>query len=324
MGDKLTICEDGTLVLTYPDNDVREMTWTTANGAFEITSGNWIGDTATIGEDGVLNVGGSPMKNYIRNDAVEAPVDVAPEAPEASEGDIGFVGTWHMCYLSSGGYTGDLRPMGVTATLILNEDGTGSFDYPEPTEGIWYEEDGFTYFGQGGDNADMPMALLDGGFLQYGSDLGGYLILSQDINAVWDPSMGTALIAPGMDATPAPVVTAEPAAPAVPVEAVDMHDLLDRKFVVKSYTSAGRTDDGSLLGAEYALFFREDGTCDFTLAGTQIPNLPWGLQKVAVGLGEVDAFVINYYGTMFNCVPTATGFDMDYYGTMTMHFVPAE
>ena len=48
------------------------------------------------------------------------------------------------------------------------------------------------------------------------------------------------------------------------------------------------------------------------------------MQQVAVGLNNVDAFVINYYGTMFNAVLTETGFDMDYYGTMTLHFVPAE
>jgi hypothetical protein len=35
-------------------------------------------------------------------------------------------------------------------------------------------------------------------------------------------------------------------------------------------------------------------------------------------------YAINYYGTMFNCTPTASGFDMDFYGTMMMHFVPAE
>lgn len=60
------------------------------------------------------------------------------------------------------------------------------------------------------------------------------------------------------------------------------------------------------------------------MVGMVVPNLPWGLQKVATGLMEVDAFVINYYGTMFNAVVTAEGFDMDFYGTMPLHFAPAE
>ena len=37
-----------------------------------------------------------------------------------------------------------------------------------------------------------------------------------------------------------------------------------------------------------------------------------------------DDPVISYYGMMFNAVLTDTGFDMDYYGTMNLHFVPAE
>ena len=245
-------------------------------------------------------------------------VEEAPaEAAASASGD--FVGTWHMVYLSSGGFTGDMRPMGVNYTLELRADGTGTVDYPEVTDGIWYEQDGFTYFGQGGDSADMPMALMDGGFMQYGSDLGGYLIMSQDPNAVYDPSMGTAQIAPGLDFT-----TEAPAAPAAPTETItDMNARLERKFVVTSYTSMGQDFDASMLGTEYSVIFHENGTCDFTMAGMAMPNLPWGMQKVAVGLDQVDAFVINYYGMAFNAILTDTGFDMDYYGTMNLHFVPA-
>ena len=77
--------------------------------------------------------------------------------------------------------------------------------------------------------------------------------------------------------------------------------------------------DASMLGAEYALYFREDGTCDFTMGGMTMPNLPWSLQTV----DGADAYAINYYGVIFNAVPTDAGFDMDYYGTM-MTFTPAE
>jgi len=241
-------------------------------------------------------------------------------AENASDENAGFVGTWYMCYISAGGFTGDMRSMDVNYTLVLREDGTGTVDYPEFTDGIWYEQDGFAYFGQGGDNADMPMALMDGGFMQYGSDLGGYLIMSQDPNAVYDPSMGTALIAPGLE-----FATYPPATPAAPTEIItDVNARLERKFVAASYTSVGVTMDASMLGNEYSVIFYENGTCDFTMAGRTMPSLPWGMQKVAVGLDQVDAFVINYYGMVFNAILTDTGFDMDYYGTMTLHFVPAE
>ena len=55
--------------------------------------------------------------------------------------------------LSGGGLTGDMRSMGITSTLILNADGTGSIDFPTPEEGNWYTEDGYVRFGENG----MPM-----------------------------------------------------------------------------------------------------------------------------------------------------------------------
>ena len=113
--------------------------------------------------------------------------------------------------------------------------------------------------------------------------------------------------------------------PAAPTETItDVNARLERKFVAATYTSFGQTMDAAMLGGEYSMVFHENGSCDFSMAGMAMPNLPWGMQKVAVGLEEKDAFVINYYGAMFNAVLTETGFDMDYYGTMTLHFVPAE
>ena len=334
---------DGTAVMFMEGEEMGGIQWMVAEGALYLSL---YGDVMpiAISADGTLNFEGV----IIEKQDGAAPTEAAPaeemsdeealmalmammaemeetegveEAAPAAVADDGFVGTWHMVYTTTGGFTGDLRPMGVTATLVLNADGTGTFDFLELTSGIWYEQDGFTYFGQGGDNADMPMALMDGGFLQYGSDLGGYIVFSQDANAEWDPSMGTALIAPGMDSFETPM----PAAPAAPAETItDVNARLERKFVVTSYTSMGQDFDASMLGTEYSVIFHENGTCDFTMAGMAMPNLPWGMQKVAVGLNEVDAFVINYYGMMFNAVLTDTGFDMDYYGTMNLHFVPAE
>ncbi|MDO4739133.1 MAG: leucine-rich repeat domain-containing protein [Eubacteriales bacterium] len=232
----------------------------------------------------------------------------------------GYTGEWKACYLSTGGLTGDLRSMGITSTLILNADGTGSVDFPSPEQGVWYREGTVAYFGENG----MPMTLLNGGFLKFGSDLAGYVIYSQDENAQWDPN--AALYAPEPVATPAPAPVVPAPAPQAPAGGgeVDMHARMERKYVAKTYTAFGQTMDASMLGAEYSLLFRENGTCDFGIAGMVVPNLNWGLQKVATGLTEVDAFVINYYGTMFNAVLIDAGFDMDYYGTMTLHFVPAE
>ena len=231
----------------------------------------------------------------------------------------GFAGIWKACYMDASGLNGDLRSMGISSTLVLNADGTGSIDFPTPEEGSWYREDGVVRFGEYG----MQMELLSGGFLKYGTEMSGYMVFSQDENAVWVPGASAAVEMPV--ATDAPVIDVTPVPTQAPANegANDLQARMNRKYVATTYTAYGQTMDGSMLG-EYSLFFRENGTCDFGMGGMVVPNLPWGLQKVATGLTEVDAFVINYYGSMFNAVITDAGFDMDFYGTMVLHFVPVE
>ncbi len=229
------------------------------------------------------------------------------ELPEALQP---YVGTWHMVYMATGGMEGDLRSMGLTAKLELKADGTGTLSGVADDSGKWYDDEGTVRFGQ----AESPLKLLDGGFLRYGSQLAGYMVFSQDANAVWSPAPA---------ATEVPVATAAPAA--APSASFDSYeDYMDIKFVATTYTSFGNTMDASTLGAEYAVTFHANGTCEFIMAGINTPGLTWGLQEVAMGLTKAEAFVISYYGVNYNCIPTATGFDMDFYGTMNLHFVPAE
>jgi len=222
---------------------------------------------------------------------------------------VGYTGVWTNVYMNMGGMSGNTKDLlGMTGTLTLNADGTGYADFPDEINGGWYKaEDGSVYFGEGDDV--LPVTLYSGGFLMLGNDMTGYLVYSRDPEAVWTPVVET----------PAPTEV-----PAAPSTGLTMEDRMNRKFICSSYTAYGQTMPGSTLGTEWSLFFRENGTADFGMSGMVIPNLPWGSQKVAVGLSEVDAFVINYYGIMFNAVLTDEGFDMDYYGTMTLHFVPAE
>ena len=220
-----------------------------------------------------------------------------------------YVGTWHMVYMATGGLEGDLRTMGINAKLELNADGTGKLSGAADDAGKWYDDEGQVRFGQ----AESPLTLLDGGFLRYGSQLAGYMVFSQDANAVWSPAPV---------ATEVPVATAAPAAPAASFDSYE--DYMDIKFVATTYTSFGNTMDASTLGAEYAVTFHANGTCEFIMAGINTPGLTWGLQEVAMGLTKAEAFVISYYGVNYNCIPTATGFDMDFYGTMNLHFVPAQ
>jgi len=123
-------------------------------------------------------------------------------------------------------------------------------------------------------------------------------------------------------ATAEPETSVETEAPAAMFNSYE--DYMDIKFVAKTYTSFGTVQDASTLGAEYAVTFHANGTCEYVMAGINTPGLTWGLKEVAMGLTKTEAFVINYYGVNYNCIPTGTGFDMDFYGTMNLHFVPAE
>jgi hypothetical protein len=134
---------------------------------------------------------------------------------------------------------------------------------------------------------------------------------------VYDPNAGAASAAPA-----APAAPEAPAADARTFSAPE--EYMDIKFVAKTYTSYGQTMDASTLGVEYAITFRANGTCDFVMGGINTPGLSWGLQEVAMGLTKAEAFVVNYYGVTYNFIPNETGFDMDFYGTMNLHFVPAE
>ena len=285
----LTLNPDGTCEMDMM-GETEPGVWAMENGKAYV-----MGDEIHIDSDGNLVM---PSMDMVFAKVGSAQAVPAPSLPEGLEG---YVGTWHLCYTATGGLTGDLRSMGLTGMLVLHADGTGVMTGLSEESGSWYDDEGQVRFGESG----MPIFLLEDGFLRYGTELSGYMVFSQDEAAVWTPAAA---------ATPAP--TAAPtAAPQAPVTGDVAH--LNTRFVCRTYTSAGFTMDASMLGAEYALVFHDNGTADFTMAGFTAANLPYTVTAEGV-------YAINYYGTMFNCTPTASGFDMDFYGTMMMHFVPAE
>lgn len=231
--------------------------------------------------------------------------DIDDEPTELPESMQPFVGEWVMVYCHTGGLTGDLRTMGVSGYLTLDADGTGYLIGISDEFGEWYEDDGVIRFGENG----MPMQLLgdpalgEEVFLQYGSEMGGYMIFSQNEDAVWEPAPA---------ATPAPQV-----APVTGAPAASASSRTGVRYVCSQFTSSGYTMDAANLGAEYALLFHESGTADLTIAGAAVPGLPYTITGDGV-------YSINYFGSFFNCTPTDAGFDMDFYGTMTLHFIPAE
>ena len=218
-----------------------------------------------------------------------------------------YVGTWHMVYMATGGLEGDLRSKGLTAKLELNADGTGTLSGAADDSGKWYDDEGTVRFGK----ADTPLVLLDGGFLRYGSQLAGYMVFSQDETATWSPE---------------PVVPVAPVAPAAPAGAGavgldNLDNYIGKKYVAKTYSVAGFTQDATALG--YVFTIEKDGICELTMSG--YPTLLRWVAGTGLHNGQAaDAMMIDYMGIMtYYAFLTAEGIDLDMNG-MLVHFVPVE
>ena len=293
----ISFAEDGTATI-FEDGESSSASWEYTDGQMTVDGVLLFIDV----EDRLILSDESAAMIFIRAESV-------PEAPAATSDDDAddqspFVGQWYMCYCQTGGLTGDLRTMGLTATLTLFSDGTGMLTGIADEYGPWYEDEGVTRFGESG----MPLTLLgdpDAPFLQYGSTQGGYMIFSQDESAQWDPSL---LSADEPAAPPADVPASTPAEGGV---------LTGVRYVCTSFTSAGFTMDAANLGAEYAFLLHEGGTADLTIAGFSVAGLPCTFTPEG-------ACAIDYYGNPIICTPTAAGVDMDYLGAMILHLVPAE
>ena len=326
----LTLNEDGTAALF--DGEETDLT------SWKVEDGVAIIDTmrGSIQPDGSLCLEEDGSKLYFTRSAaasgaeavttpepeVTKPETIEPETTVPASDDMAaYIGAWHACYLVTGGMTGDPRSaFNLDIVLELNGDGTGSLTFPEPEAHVWYQdaESGAVFFGDGGDAPDMPLTLLEGDFLQYGSTagdgnaLGGYIIFSQDPNAVWMPEFADE-----------PLVSATKS-PSAPVTAVDgsAEDRLERKFICTSADIDGYAMDAAMLGGEYSMTFHADGTMDFVMVGTSIPGLVWTQGVVQTDAGEAAAFLVDYYGNTLEAVWTEEGFDMNYFDSMLMHFAP--
>ena len=124
--------------------------------------------------------------------------------------------------------------------------------------------------------------------------------------------------APAGEATPEP--TAEPAhEPAVTGAEI----MLENKYVLIDADVNGYNMTAAMLGNyEYSVLLHQDGTVDFVMAGADIPGLVWTYGRVPTDAGELDGVIIDYYGQPLYLVPTDSGFDMDYFDSMRMHFAP--
>ena len=129
---------------------------------------------------------------------------------------------------------------------------------------------------------------------------------------------------PEVTEEPAPEITPEPAA--APEPAVSGAEaMIGKKYVMTDADVNGYNMTAAQMGNfEYSILLQEDGAVTFVMAGSDIPGLTWAYGRVPTDAGEVDGIVIDYYTQALNLVPTEKGFDMDYFGSLLMHFAPVD
>ncbi len=295
-GDILTLSEEGNLVLQSPDGSMIFVP---------------VVEEPLPTETPAVTAEPAPTETPA---PTEAPASTEPELPIADDpepemvftpvGEEGapFLGPWTLISIDLDGLKMDPALLGMVMVLTFNED--GSLLYDDGLEVVtmpWYVENG--------------AAIADG--LPLTQNEAGQLVMTDDA--------GTVMLFTAGEAAPTQELSEEEQMLALLAllgqmaeldESADGFDYLNTKFVCTEFSASGVTLDAATLGAEYAVFFREDNTADLTLADYVIANLPYTINEDGV-------YVINYYGAFFNCTPTDTGFDIDYYGTMTLHCTPA-
>ena len=111
-----------------------------------------------------------------------------------------------------------------------------------------------------------------------------------------------------------------------PTAAADADSVLERKYVMTNADVNGCNMTAAMLGGmEYSFVLHTDGSVDFVLADSVIPNIKWtqGMVPTIAG-GEAEGFIIDYFGQPLDLVATEKGFDMNYLDAMLMHFEPEE
>ena len=308
--------EDGTAVANLGEEVTG--TWSADGNQVEITID---GDTATAAvENGemVLPLGDDVSLKLVKDGAAapaaEPEPTAAPAAGPLDADEEAYVGVWHLIYLGTGGFTGNAADIGLTGeTLTMNADRTSVLSTePDAPARKWRMEDGIIRL----DN-EQRLMLLREDVLQYGSEQSGYMIFSKDPAMTWDGSIPLfdPFASTEPEPTEVPAAPAPTAAPEAPAPQGSGEIRMEVKYTAKTYVAAGVEIGASALGAEYSVVFHEDGTLDFTMAGTAVPGLLWK--------ADGDALTIDYYGAgEIRVTADDEGIAFDMFGTMTLKMVP--
>ena len=243
------------------------------------------------------------------------------EKPEASAASIPVIdesatiddlkGVWALAHVTMDGITLPAEAAEMAGdTLAVYGDSCDLTLQGMTVDGLTCSMDGYA----------LLISILDGGAAATLREDGTLCLEMSDVT-LWYERTGNA---PEITAEPVPEATSEPAAMPEPA-ASGAEAMIGKKYVMTDADVNGCNMTAEQMGnLEYSILLQDDGTVTFVMAGSDIPGLTWAYGRIPTEAGEADGIVIDYYTQALNLAPTEKGFDMDYFGSMLMHFAPED
>ena len=243
------------------------------------------------------------------------------EKPEASAASIPVIdesatiddlkGVWALAHVTMDGVTLPAEAAEMAGdTLVVYGDSCDLTLQGMTLDGLTCSMDGYA----------LLISILDGEAAATLREDGTLCLEMSDVT-LWYERTGDA---PEITAEPVPEATSEPAAMPEPA-ASGAEAMIGKKYIMTDADVNGCNMTAAQMGnLEYSILLQEDGTVTFVMAGSDIPGLTWAYGRIPTEAGEADGIVIDYYTQALNLAPTEKGFDMDYFGSMLMHFAPED
>ena len=272
------------------------------------------GAVLTLEDDSLLYAEDGMTMTLCREKPQDA--EIAP-ADESAALD-GYRGVWTAVKVTADGATIPAEAAGMAGdTLTFYGDTCDMIVSGMPLDGLSCRMDG----------SAMRVSIL-GGESVATLRTDGTLAFELDGTLIWFERTGDA---PEKAETPAAPPVEAPAEPEVTPETdalqggqTDPAAITETRFVMTDTDMNGYNMTAEMLGGcEYSLVFHANGTVDFVMADMVLPTLKYAYGKVPAADGsEIDGIIIDFSGQPLNVAPTEKGLDLDYFGTMLMHFAP--
>ena len=261
-------------------------------------------------QDGMLVVSEDGMTMTLSREKPEASAASIPVIDEGATIDD-LKGVWALAHVTMDGVTLPAEAAEMAGdTLVVYGDSCDLTLQGMTVDGLTCSMDGYA----------MLISILDGEAAATLREDGTLCLEMSDVT-LWYERTGDA---PEITAEPVSEATSEPAAMPEPV-ASGAEAMIGKKYVMTDADVNGCNMTAEQMGnLEYSILLQEDGTVTFVMAGSDIPGPTCAYGRIPTEAGEADGIVIDYYTQALNLAPTEKGFDMDYFGSMLMHFAPED